>query len=247
MKFKSFIFHILYFNIGFCYNKNMDELRVALADDADEKYREFNKKIIPSKRPFVGVKIPKIREIIDKIPTSLYAEILNTSPVTVEEVLARGMIIAKLPYAEMVKNFDSQVEIIDDWCTCDTFCSAISKSVKKHRAEFLRLKLIPLFNSDSEFDIRVGLVLLKCAYMEPEYLELIFEYAENFGDKDEYYIKMAIAWLLSECFIKFPKPTLKYLKNSKLPKWTFNKTISKIRDSYRVDIETKTELKKLRK
>ena len=157
----------------------MDELRAALADNVDEKYREFNKKLIPSDRPFVGVKIPTVREIVNRIPTSSYVEILNTSPITLEEVLARGMIIAKLPYAEMVKNFDSQVKIIDDWCTCDTFCSAISKSIKKHRAEFLELKLIPLFSSDSEFNIRVGLVLFKCAYMEPEYLKLIFEYTER--------------------------------------------------------------------
>ena len=58
---------------------------------------------------------------------------------------------------------------------------------------------------------------------------------------------MAIAWLLSECFIKFPEPTFDYLKTSKLPKWTFNKTISKICDSYRVDPEVKAELKRLRK
>ncbi len=58
---------------------------------------------------------------------------------------------------------------------------------------------------------------------------------------------MALAWLLAECFIKFPDETFSYLKSSNLDKWTFNKTISKISDSYRVDSELKKEVKKLRK
>jgi hypothetical protein len=56
---------------------------------------------------------------------------------------------------------------------------------------------------------------------------------------------MAIAWLLAECFIKIPDETFSYMKTSKLPKWTFNKTISKVSDSYRVDEDTKKMLKLL--
>ena len=93
----------------------------------------------------------------------------------------------------------------------------------------------------------MGLVILKCAYVEPDYLSLIFDRVERLASKEEYYIRMAIAWLLAECFIKFPEETLSYLKVSKLPKWTFNKTISKICDSYRVDDEMKNLLRKMRK
>jgi hypothetical protein len=41
--------------------------------------------------------------------------------------------------------------------------------------------------------------------------------------------------------------TRDYLGRSKLDKWTFNKAISKICDSYRVENAAKTEVKKLRK
>ena len=57
---------------------------------------------------------------------------------------------------------------------------------------------------------------------------------------------MANAWLISICFIKFPNETLKYLKKCKLNKFTKNKAISKIRDSYRVSKTDKEEVKKLR-
>lgn len=225
----------------------MDNLRTSLATYAEDDYREFIMKFIPSERPFLGVRSPIIRTVVKNLSDLDRKEVLNSKPIAFEEVLARGMIIAQLPYTEMLKYFDSQVELIDDWCSCDTFCAEVSKKIKKHREEFLELKIEPLIKSRDEFDVRVGLVILKAAYMDFDYLALIFDRVEGLKLRDEYYIKMGIAWLIAECFIKFPEPTFAYLKVSKLPKWTFNKTISKICDSYRVEPEAKTELKKLRK
>ena len=83
--------------------------------------------------------------------------------------------------------------------------------------------------------------------MDFDYLFTIFDRVENLKDREEYYVKMAIAWLIAECFTKFPEETLGFLKSTKLPKWTFNKTISKICDSYRVDDEMKELLRRMRK
>lgn len=58
---------------------------------------------------------------------------------------------------------------------------------------------------------------------------------------------MAIAWLLSICYIKYPEITLKYLKSGDLDNFTYNKTISKICESLRVSKETKEKLKKLKR
>ena len=57
---------------------------------------------------------------------------------------------------------------------------------------------------------------------------------------------MANSWLISICYIKYPKETYKYLKKNKLDKFTQNKTISKICDSYRITKKQKEEIKKLR-
>jgi len=64
---------------------------------------------------------------------------------------------------------------------------------------------------------------------------------------DKYYVNMAAAWLLAEMYIKYPNETLEYLKRSKVNNFTFNKTISKICDSYRVSKEEKERLKKMRR
>ena len=209
--------------------QNYSKLRSELALNADDEYREFAMKGIPCERPFIGVRIPQIREIVAKVPPEKIPEFLASEPVAIEEVLARGMLVCRLPYAEMLKQFDSQINCIDNWCTCDTFCSGVAKLIKKKSTEFFETKIDKLLTNDSpEFTVRVGLVLLKCAYIEPEWLQVIFDRIENLANRDDYYIKMAIAWLLCDCFVKYPTATIGYMLNSNLPTWTFNKTISKI-------------------
>ena len=225
---------------------NYEELKGELMRLSEDEYREFTSGLIPSERPILGVRIPKVREVVGLVPRDLIVEFLKVKPVTLEEVLARGFMIARLPYGEMLGWFDSQVNYIGDWCTCDTFCSVL-KSVKKHLDEFLECKVERLLRDAREFAVRVGLVLLKCYYVDFGYLAVIFERVERLAGREEYYIRMAIAWLIAECFIKFPEETLAYLKVSKLPKWTYNKTISKICDSYRVDVEVKEMLRGMRR
>ena len=63
---------------------------------------------------------------------------------------------------------------------------------------------------------------------------------------DSYYVKMAMAWLLSITYINYKKETIEFLNTGLLDKFTHNKTISKICDSYRVSKKDKEEIKKLR-
>jgi 3-methyladenine DNA glycosylase AlkD len=234
--------------------RNYKELKEELASLADDEYREFSMKGIPSERPFIGVRIPLIRKVVAKVPDEKIVELLKVEPVAIEEVLARGMLICRLPYDEVVSLhdndkswFDSQIEYIDNWCTCDIFCSGICRKIKKHQENFLESKIDELLNAADEFAVRAGLVMLKCGYISEDYLAVIFDRVERLAEREEYYIRMAIAWLIAECFIKFPEATLAYMKVSKLPRWTFNKTISKICDSYRVDEDAKAMLKKMRR
>ena len=143
--------------------------------------------------------------------------------------------------------FDSQIDYIDNWCTCDVFCSGLKKRIKTRREELFEKKIESLLEDKREFAARAGLVLLKSYYVDFDYLAVIFDRVDKLASREEYYIRMAIAWLVAECFIKYPDVTLAYMKMSKLPRWTYNKTISKICDSYRVELEMKELLKKMRR
>ena len=64
----------------------------------------------------------------------------------------------------------------------------------------------------------------------------LLKYADSFCH-DAYYARMAMAWMISLCFIKFPQKTMEYLKHSTLDNWTYNKALQKTIESFRVDKE----------
>ena len=77
-----------------------------------------------------------------------------------------------------------------------------------------------------------------------KYIDQIFSVIDTLKDEEEYYVNMAVAWLLCELMIKQRNKTLKYLDNHNLNKFTINKMISKCRDSFRISKEDKELLLK---
>ena len=203
------------------------ELKHSLAELAEDEYREFSAKLISTERPILGVRIPLVRKLAGAVPAEKISEFLKIKPVSYEEVLLRGFLICRLPYEEMLTYFDSQVDYTGDWSSCDVFCAGLKK-IKRHQDEFLDLKIEGLLRDAREYAVRVGLVLLKCYYVGSKYLARIFDYIDGLAGREEYYIRMALAWLIAECFIKYPDEILAYMQASRLPKWTYNKAISKI-------------------
>lgn len=69
--------------------------------------------------------------------------------------------------------------------------------------------------------------MLLAYYVEEKYLKDIFKICEQIKS-DEYYVKMAKAWLLSVCYVKFKDETYKFLEKTNLDDWTVNKSIQKL-------------------
>lgn len=226
---------------------SMMDLRAELQALSDINYLETNRKTIPTSWPMIGVRIPDIKRLAQKIPKDSLLEYIEIKPESHEEILARGFLITHLPYEQMLEVFDSQLSLFDNWCAVDTFCAALRKCVKNNRADFLERKVQPLLQSPKEFEVRTGVVCLLDLFIDTEHLATIFKNIESLKNHEEYYVKMAIAWLLAECYIKFPTETEVFMHKTELNNWTFNKAISKICDSYRVSAENKNRLKKMRR
>ena len=62
-----------------------------------------------------------------------------------------------------------------------------------------------------------------------------------------YYVKMAVAWALSVCYVKFPQKTVNYLKENHLDDFTYNKALQKIIESYRVSTEDKEIIRSMKR
>jgi len=66
-------------------------------------------------------------------------------------------------------------------------------------------------------------------------------------DSTDYYVEMAIAWLLAELCVYHEKEISKYIKEAKINNDIKRMAINKIRDSFRISDKVKEDLKEYRK
>lgn len=63
-----------------------------------------------------------------------------------------------------------------------------------------------------------------------------------------YYARMGVAWAVSVCFVKCPEITRRWLeRDCPLDDWTFNRSLRKIAESYRVSDADKKALRRLKR
>ena len=222
-------------------------IKQEILNAAEKDYKEFSASLIPNINNVIGVRIPTLRQIAREV-FKKYGEqcLIPCKTEFMEEIMIRGMIIGLLKkeaddVLDYVKNFVPQ---IDNWAVCDIFCGSLKFTIKNKEKVWKFIQ--PYLKSQKEYEIRFGLVMLLSYFIETDYLEKIFSILDNFKH-DGYYAKMGAAWLLSMCYVKYPKETEIYLKKSKLDDWTFNKSIQKICESLRVDKSTKNMLKYLKR
>ena len=210
---------------------------------SDPKYKAFNESLIPGTSTAYGVRVPAIRNIARAVIKSSPEDFLKVSrPDSYEEIMLRGMVIAgmKLPVSDKLPLIEGFLPLIDNWAVCDTFCGDIklrSPEEKRLIWEFME----PLFCGPREFYARFVLVMFLGHFVEPDYILRGLGAIEALT-QEQYYVRMAAAWAVSVCYVKFPGETLPLLQRRTLPKFTQNKSIQKIRESYRVPKEDKDML-----
>lgn len=210
----------------------------------DEKYKEFNSTIVnTSKYEMIGIRLPIIRRIVKDISKTNIIDYLSIEKGNYyEEILIEGLVISILKDEKtFYKYFKNYIDKIDNWAICDTFASSI-KIVEKYPDKYFN-ECIKLINTNIEYKVRLGLVIILNHFINENNISKILEIIDNIKT-DKYYINMARAWLLAEIYIKHKDKVIDYIKNNNLDKFTQNKTISKINDSYRISKEEKEELKK---
>ena len=209
----------------------------------DVEYKKFHGGLVKTKYEIIGIRMPIQRKIAKEISKGNVKDFLMISKdYYYEEVNIKGLVIANL---EDVSDYlDEFVLKIDNWAICDSFCSSL-KVVKNNKEKYWTI-IENYLQNENEFVGRVGVVLLLNFYVEKDYVLNILNLVDKLK-RDEYYVNMAVSWLVAECFIKYPDLTLDYIKKNNLSAFTQNKMISKIRDSYRVDKKIKDMLLLYRK
>ena len=213
----------------------------------DIKYKEFHSSLVlNSKYEMIGIRVPIMRDIAKKIAKGNIEEFLEcTQDRYYEEVMIQGFVISHIKdEKQFYSYFKEYINKIDNWALCDSFCSSI-KIVRKYEEKYFKEAIKMALNKE-EFVSRVGIVMILNHFISQNNLDAIFD-TLNKIQSDKFYINMAEAWLVCEMYIKFPKETTKFIKKNNLNKFTQNKAISKIHDSYRVSKEEKELLNNYRK
>lgn len=214
----------------------------------DEKYKEFNSSLIPNiqKESVIGIRTPILRaysKVLYKNTPEKALEFMSCLPHRYfEENQLHAFLIEQIKdYRECMSAFEEFLPYVDNWATCDTMNP---KALKKDLPELLE-KAREWISSPHEYTCRYGIGVLMRYFLDEQFK---IEYLILAADirREEYYIKMMVAWYFATALAKQYDSVIPFIENRLLDKWIHNKTIQKATESYRVLPEHKAYLKSLR-
>lgn len=254
----------------------IEPIRRKLNASIDEKYRDFNRSLVPGEiAPMLGVRMPHLREIAkeiaknsgsrpaaadgkqsddrtesEQISAYQYIEELlsleKAGRAFHEELLLHGMVIGYLKCDMETRKqlLDEFVPVINNWAVCDSCCMTY-KFMKKDQEEWFPY-LKSYVQSSEEYKIRFAVVCFLDHFVNEDFIARVLSIMGEIKHEG-YYVKMAVAWAVSVCYVKFPQETESLFEENKLDDFTHNKAIQKIRESYRVSKEEKDRLNLLKR
>ncbi len=212
----------------------------------DEKYRRFSSSLIPTRSPedFIGVRIPLLRKyakqlVRDGRASAFIAEVCHEY---IDEDHLHAFILEQIPdFDTCLCEIERFLPQIDNWSTCD---SLRPKALAKDKCAFLK-KIREWLASPHEYTVRFAIEALMVYFLgddfEPNIHDLVAEVK-----REEYYVKMMIAWYFATALAKHWEETLPYVSAANLGEWVFAKTVQKACESYRITAEQKQYLKSVK-
>lgn len=220
-----------------------EELQKRLFELQDEKFRDFQRRLIPNIPPesIIGVRTPELKKLAKEMGCA--EDFLPRLPHKYfEENQVHAFVISGMKdFDECVRRLEEFLPYVDNWATCDQISV---KLFKKHTGELLP-HIRRWISSDKTYTIRFGIGCLMIYYLDgefrPEYPELVAGIKSN-----EYYVNMMIAWYFATALAKQYEAVIPYIEDRRLDDWTHRKAIQKAIESYRITDEQKTYLRTLK-
>lgn len=225
----------------------IEEINQELFSLAEEKNAKRAASITPGSKPMIGARIPDLRKLAKRIAKENYREFLERCPddyFEQQSLQAFALGYARDDIETLLSYAGRFVPKIQDWSVCDSFCQTFSIA-RKHRERVWEW-LLPYAKQDDEFKQRVVAVLLMSHFLTDEYIRLVLDMMNRLK-ADKYYTKMGVAWCVATAYAKYPKETGAFLLDNDLDAWTYNKSIQKMMESFRVSEEDKKMLRAMKR
>ncbi len=225
----------------------MNPILCQLFECADEGYKHFTKKLIPTLDldSIVGVRSSNLKKIAKKYSAmATGTDFLRTLPHRYHDenmVHAYMLGYLRLDSDSLRERLLEFLPYVDNWAVCDTLVSSISSGFENGD---LYDFLIELINDTHTYKRRFGIVCL-IYFINEKHIDSLVELMPKIKS-EEYYVNMAVAWLVSFMLIKEYQRTLPLLKDRRLSTWVHNKSIQKAKESHQISKEIKDYLSTLK-
>lgn len=221
----------------------MYDLLAVLFSAQDTVYRDFQARLIPNipKETIIGVRTPELRRIAKEMPEA--EAFLHSLPHRYfEENQVHAFCLERCrDYDKTVDLLEEFLPYVDNWATCDQLSP---KVFRKHREKLLS-RIPNWLHSEHTYTVRFGIRMLMSHYLDedfsPEYLSWVLSVR-----REEYYIRMMVAWYFATALAKQYDDVISYLTQRRLEPWVHDKTIQKAIESCRISNEQKAYLKTLK-
>ncbi|KTD84739.1 DNA alkylation repair protein [Paenibacillus etheri] len=222
-------------------------IKEQLMDLADADYQKFSAALLPTIDNVIGVRLPELRKLAKTIAKGDWRAYLEHAESDYfEEVMLQGMVLGyvKTDLEEILHYIADFIPKIDNWSVCDSFCTGLKFTLKNK--EQMWDFIVPYLLSKKEYEIRFAVVMMLNFFIEEAYINRILQLLDQVRHEG-YYVKMAVSWALSMCYVKMPAATIDYLRTNTLDDFTYNKALQKITESYRVDPESKKMIRGMKR
>ncbi len=224
----------------------MTEIEERLYALQDEKYRDFQVKLIPTVDPgtVIGVRTPELRKLAKELlKNGGFDAFLGALPHGhFDENQLHAFILSGMKnYEECMAGVCAFLPFIDNWATCDQ----LSPKVFGKNREDLLVHIKEWILSDETYTVRFAAGMLMQHFLGEEYDDAYPEMVAAISS-DEYYVNMMRAWYFATALAKQYDSAVTFIEEKKLDKWTHNKAIQKSLESYRITPEQKKYLKSLK-
>ena len=202
--------------------------------EGNEAYAEFNKRIINTKMPVIGVRVPDLRRLARELASDVGAadicNLLSEKNQSFDYLLLCGLLIthARLDDQTAIDLTKQYLPRIDSWAHIDVFIEKKRRFAGESWWNFA----LECLQSEAEFTVRYGVVSLMTNFLDEAHIDKVFAALQNVRH-DGYYVKMALAWLYATAAVHFFELTLAELENGHIDTWTRNKAYQKMRESRR--------------
>lgn len=200
----------------------------------NESYAAFNQRIVNTKMPVIGVRVPDLRRLARRLAPDMgvadISKLLTARNESFDYVLLCGLLIthARLDDQTAIDLTKQYLPHVDSWAHIDIFVEKKRRFASEIWWDFA----LECLRSEAEFTVRYGVVSLMTNFLDEVHINQVFAALRDIKH-DGYYVKMALAWLYATAAVHFFELTLAELENEHINAWTRNKSYQKMRESRR--------------